>query len=84
VHVPQTFSSAGKTRRLQVELHWDKKSEVVVRADEEIYESCFQGDSVTNAGTRCAAASRAAPQRRVPSLAPHTSLSLSLSLSLFE
>ena len=36
--------SSSSGRRLQVELHWDKKSDVVVRADDEIYESCFQGD----------------------------------------
>ncbi len=35
-------ASSLSGRRLQVVLHWDKKSEEVVRADDEIYESCFQ------------------------------------------
>ena len=32
------------SKRVQTVLHWDKKSGVVVRADGEVYESCFQGD----------------------------------------
>ena len=37
-----TSSLSG--RRLQIMLHWDKKSGVIVRADDEVYEKCFQGD----------------------------------------
>lgn len=37
-------------RRMRVVLHWDKKSEEVVRADEEVYDSCFQGDAANGPG----------------------------------
>ena len=33
----------------QVLLHWDKKSAVLVRADDEVYQSCFQGDGTPDA-----------------------------------
>ena len=42
-------ASSTSGRRLQVVLHWDKKAEEVVRADEEVYDKCFQGDAPTNA-----------------------------------
>ena len=32
-------------RRLQPQLMWDKKSSAIVRADKEVYESCFQGEA---------------------------------------
>ena len=34
--------------RSPVELHWDKKSAPIVRADEEVYESCFQGGTASD------------------------------------
>ena len=38
-----TSSLSG--RQLQAQLMWDKKSSVIVRADTEVYESCFQGEA---------------------------------------
>ena len=38
-----SFQLSG--RRTPVALAWDRKNEIVVRADAEVYGSCFQGDS---------------------------------------
>lgn len=40
----QCGTSSLSGRRLQTVLHWDKKSAPIVRADEDIYQSCFQGE----------------------------------------
>ena len=42
-------ASSLSGRRLQPMLHWDKKSAVLVRADDEVYQSCFQGDGTPDA-----------------------------------
>ena len=43
-------ASSTSGRRMQVVLHWDKKSEEVVRADEEVYDKCFQGEAPNSPG----------------------------------